>query len=88
VVFDFSVPAASLSPLARAAVDALAERVAAAGEPFRSCFEPEALVAALRAMGFRDVRDVAPDELNARYFAGRADGLRVGGAGHVLVALG
>ena len=29
-----------------------------------------------------------PDELNATYFAGRADGLRVGGAGHILVALG
>lgn len=88
VVFDYGVPPASLAPPQRAAVEALAARAAAAGEPFRSFFEPRTLVAAVRGLGFREVRDVPPDELNATYFAGRADGLRVGGAGHILVALG
>ena len=32
--------------------------------------------------------EAAPDELNASFFAGRADGLRVGSAGHILMALG
>jgi methyltransferase (TIGR00027 family) len=88
VVFDYGVPPASLGPLQRAAFEALAARVAAAGEPFRSFFEPQALVAAVRGLGFREVRDVPPDELNASFFAGRADGLRVGSAGHILMALG
>jgi hypothetical protein len=28
-------------------------------------------------MGFRDIGDLGPAELNARYFQGRIDGLRV-----------
>jgi methyltransferase (TIGR00027 family) len=88
VVFDYGVPPASLAPWQRAPYEALAERVAAAGEPFRAYFEPGALVAAVRGLGFREVRDVPPDELNATYFACRRDGLRVGSAGHILTALG
>jgi len=88
VVFDYCVPPASLAPPQRAAFEALATRVAAAGEPFRGFFEPGVLVAAMRAMGFHEVRDVAPDELNAKFFSNRADGLRVGSSGHILMALG
>ena len=69
-------------------LETLAARVAAAGEPFRGFFEPEALVAAMRAMGFREVRDMGPDELNANFFSNRADGLRVGSVGHILTAVG
>lgn len=88
VVFDYNVPPASLAPLPRAGFEALAARVAAAGEPFRGFFEPAALVAAIRAMGFHEVRDLEPDELNATFLSGRTDGLRVGSAGHILTALG
>jgi methyltransferase (TIGR00027 family) len=88
VVFDYNVPTASLAPLPRAAFEALAARVAAAGEPFRGYFEPQALVAAMHAMGFHGVRDLGPDELNATFFSNRADGLRVGSAGHIVTALG
>jgi len=88
VVFDYNVPPARLAPLPRAAFEALAARVAAAGEPFRGFFEPHVLVEAVRAMGFREVHDFAPDELNARFLADRTDGLRVGSAGHILTALG
>ncbi len=87
VVFDYNVPPSSLSPRRRAAFEALAERVAAAGEPFRAFFEPEALTAALRDIGFRSVRDLGPEELNAAFLADRADELRVGSAGHVVTAL-
>lgn len=88
VVFDYNVPTASLAPLQRAAFEALAARVAAADEPFRGYFEPQALVAAMCAMGFHGIHDLGPDELNAAFFSHRADGLRVGSAGHILTALG
>jgi methyltransferase (TIGR00027 family) len=88
VVFDYGIPPASLALPQRAAFEALAARVAAAGEPFRAFFEPLSLVAAVQGLGFREVRDMPPHELNARFFAGRADGLRVGSAGHILMARG
>ena len=88
VVFDYNIPPASLAPLQRAAFERLAARVAAAGEPFRGSFEPGALVEAMHAMGFHGIRDLGPDELNANFFSNRADGLRVGSAGHVLTAVG
>jgi hypothetical protein len=72
----------------RRTFEALAARVAAAGELFRGFFEPEALVAAMRAMGFHGVRDMGPDELNAHLILNRADGPRVGSAGHILMAVG
>jgi len=34
----------------------------------------------------RSIDDATPDEINARYFAGRADGLRVGTLGRIVVA--
>jgi methyltransferase (TIGR00027 family) len=88
VVFDYNIPPASLAPLQRTAFEALVARVAAVGEPFRGFFEPEALVAAMRAMGFHQVADLGPDELNAKFFSNRADGLRVGSVGHILTAVG
>ena len=88
VVFDYNVPPASLAPSRRAGFEVLAARVAAAGEPFRGFFEPEALVARVLAMGFREVRDMGPDELNANFLSNRTDGLRVGSAGHIVTALG
>jgi methyltransferase (TIGR00027 family) len=88
VVFDYNVPPALLAPPRRAAFEALAARVAAAGEPFRAFFEPETLTAALQANGFHAVRDMGPDELNATFLSNRADGLRVGSAGHIMTAAG
>ncbi len=37
-------------------------------------------------LGFHAVTDWGPEELNATYFGNRADGLRVGSLGHVVVA--
>ena len=50
----------------------------AVGEPWRDGFAPEELERSLRGLGFTRVEDVGPDEINARYLAGRADGLQVG----------
>lgn len=78
LIFDFAAPPGN-SPKERMAREALAQRVAAAGEPFRSVLEPAALLAQLRDLGFRrsEIEDSA--QLNTRYFTGRADGLRLRG---------
>lgn len=88
VVFDYSLLPELMTPQQRRVYDRLAARVAAEGESFRGAFEPAALATALRAMGFAEVRDLGPDDLNAIYFAQREDGLRVGGTGRIMVARG
>ncbi len=87
IVFDYGVPPDTLTGRVRDAYDAMAARVAAAGEPFRTFFEPAAITAKMRAFGFGTVEDAGPVEINARYFDGRADGLRVSGAGRLLHAI-
>jgi methyltransferase (TIGR00027 family) len=87
VVFDYAVSPSSLKPLERVAVAALARRVAAAGEPFKLFFEPRDLADRLSRMGFTDIEDLGSEEINARYFEDRTDGLRVrGGVGRLLSA--
>ena len=77
IVLDYAIPVASLNPAQVKALEALSKRVANLGEPFRLFFEPIELIARLRQIGFSRVEDLGRDEMNARYFAGRADGLRV-----------
>ena len=84
VVFDFAVERSLLSPQQQLALDRLAARVALAGEPFQLFFDPAALARDLRSLGFGNIEDLSGDQINARYFAGRADGLAVSGGGHLL----
>jgi len=86
IVFDYLTTPALLSPEARRALDGLARRVAAVGEPFRTFFNPAALAGKLRELGFGRVEDLGPAALDARYFQGRADGLRAGKLAHVVTA--
>lgn len=86
ITFDYAVPVESLNVLQRAKFAVLASRVAAAGEPFQSFFDPAALDRQLRALGFVAVKDRGPEALNARYFSDRADGLSVGDMGHIVTA--
>jgi methyltransferase (TIGR00027 family) len=79
LVFDYAAPRSSLSPTGQLALDALSRRVAAAGEPFQTFFDPRTLEGQLARIGFRSIEDLGADELNARYFSDRADGLRVSG---------
>jgi O-methyltransferase involved in polyketide biosynthesis len=64
----------------------LAARVAAAGEPFRTLLAPTVVRDRLLAIGFSEILDLDARALNRRYFEARADGLRVGGGGHVVIA--
>ncbi|HEX4961569.1 MAG TPA: SAM-dependent methyltransferase [Thermoanaerobaculia bacterium] len=87
VVFDYAVPPDSLSFWHRRAYDALASRVAAHGEPFRTFFDPPALAEQLGQLGFGYVEDLGTEEINERYFQDRSDGLRVAGEmGRLLAA--
>jgi len=87
VVFDYAVERSSLDPVEQMAMDALASRVAKAGEPFRPFLDPRALNRMLRAAGFHKIEDLGPVEIDERYFAGRADGLRVSaGLAHLVNA--
>jgi O-methyltransferase involved in polyketide biosynthesis len=79
VVFDYALPRASFSWFRRFAFDAMARRVAKAGEPFQLFFDPAKLANELRRLGFNQVEDLGADELNERYFKDRADQLRLGG---------
>ena len=88
IAFDYVVDPQTLTPVQRAVFDAVAARVADAGEPWRTTFLPQTLGPRLGRLGFAQVEDAGGDELNARYFAGRADGLRVGGAARIVWAVG
>jgi methyltransferase (TIGR00027 family) len=87
VVFDYAVARSSLSVVEQRALDALASRVAAAGEPFQLFFDPSELAREIHAKGFELVEDLDTPAINSRYFTGRTDGLQVnGGFAHLLSA--
>lgn len=75
--FDYAVAPERLSAVGRKAFDALAGRVAAAGEPFQLFFTPEEMAAELGWAGFGRYEQVDSDDLNERYFKDRADGLKL-----------
>jgi methyltransferase (TIGR00027 family) len=81
VGFDYALAPETLTPAGRTAFDALAARVAAAGEPFQLFFTPDALQAQLRRAGFRRFEQLDSKQLNEIYFKERADGLKLSAVG-------
>jgi methyltransferase (TIGR00027 family) len=77
VAFDYGTAPSRLAWTDRIVLAWISRLVASAGEPFRSLFEPDALVARLRQQGFASIEDLGVDAINARYFAGRPDRLRI-----------
>ncbi|MFH1081038.1 MAG: class I SAM-dependent methyltransferase [Pseudomonadota bacterium] len=84
VVFDYMISPSLLTSAQRTRFDSLARRVASIGEPWQAFFDPELLARDLRTMGFGYVEDNGPEEINARYFKDRKDGLRVGSLSHLM----
>jgi methyltransferase (TIGR00027 family) len=85
VVLDYSQPRSALPFLEKLAHDSLAARVQLAGEPFQIFFTPPEIAAELTA--FRTREDLGSDQINTRYFANRADNLKLlGSAGRLLSA--
>ena len=77
VSFDYAISPETLGPEGRLAFDRLAERVAAAGEPFQLFFTPETLELELLRAGFRRMEQLGYEQINELYFKDRADGLKL-----------
>jgi methyltransferase (TIGR00027 family) len=86
VVFDYAVPPETLSWTGRMIYRRMAKRVAAIGEPWKTFFDPATLLSDLHRLGFTSAEDFDGDALNARYFRGRSDRLKIGGMGHMAMA--
>ena len=84
VVLDYGLPRAALPPLEQLAHDSLASRVQSAGEPFQLFFTPGEIATEFSA--FRSREDIGAAEINARYFSGRDDQLRLLGSGGRLLS--
>jgi methyltransferase (TIGR00027 family) len=84
--FDYRVPVAKLNPVERVINEVMEQRVAALGEPWLSTFDPMQLHRQLLELGFSSAESVTPEDLNARYFARRKDGLRTGGGVCIMCA--
>ncbi len=85
VVLDYSDPPESLSPEMRAFHDRRAAHVAEAGEAWLNYFEPDQLRARLTDLGFREVEDLGPPQIAARYFPQRVNSAPEKG-GHIVRA--
>jgi len=87
VTFDYAMERSELGVFEKLALDHLGRKVAAMGEPFQLFFRPAELTATMRRLGFGEIEDVGSDDLNARYLANRADGLKLrGGIGRLMRA--
>jgi methyltransferase (TIGR00027 family) len=86
VSFDYALSPDSLGFLRRMAFNVLASRVAKVGEPFQLFFTPEELDSEFARAGFRRTEQLNAAELNALYFAGRTDGLRIPSPGLGMMA--
>jgi methyltransferase (TIGR00027 family) len=78
ITFDYSVERSLLDPIARMISEFLGNRIAEYGEPWISFFDPAVLEADVRKLGFSQIDNYGPDDLNPRYFYRRKDGLRAG----------
>jgi methyltransferase (TIGR00027 family) len=77
LLMSFMLPIEMVEPSMRAGVERAAEGARANGTPWLSFFTPPEMLALAREAGFAKVVHVSADELNARYFVGRSDGLRL-----------
>jgi methyltransferase (TIGR00027 family) len=77
ICFDYALSPEILSDERRRALEALAARVATAGEPFLQFFTPEELAGELFDAGFRRVEQCDSAQLNELYFRDRTDGLQL-----------
>lgn len=86
VTFDYFAPPGSMPVAGRLWFMIASLRVAIGGEPWRTWFDPAALAAELRAMGFTTIEDLDAGALNQRVFGGRMKRLGGRGVGRVLSA--
>lgn len=86
IVFDYIITPSSQNFLRRFVFYLLARKLAMAGEPLKSFFDPKRLIMDLRSIGFAQADDVSPERINERFFKNRSDKLMVGKFGHLMKA--
>ncbi len=86
IAFDYGVVAERLDSAARAARDAMARRVAEAGEPWITHFDPPELRRSLHELGFGATEDLGGDALHARYAVEGRRAPSLSGAARMMVA--
>ena len=77
LAMTFLLPLELADPEARPGLERAEQGARASGTPFISFFTPAEMLALAREAGFRQVQHVSAATLTQRYFAGRADGLRL-----------
>ncbi len=77
LVMSFMLPIEMAEPAVRPGIEAAARGASANGTPWLSFFTPEQMLSMAQEAGFSSARHVSADALTARYFANRADGLRL-----------
>ena len=86
VAMTFQLPAELVDERDRPGRQIAVDGAERSGTPFISFFTPAEMLALACEAGFTDVRHVSGTTLNERYFAGRADGLRMSTGEDFLVA--
>ena len=86
IVFDYAVHPNFLSAREQEVMERLDKRMDESGEPWKTHLEPPSFTKTLRTLGFTNVDDYGPEELNARYMSGRTDGLCKGGITGIVYA--
>lgn len=86
IVFDYIIPPSSQNILRRLVFNLLSRKLAGAGEPWQSFYDPNSLIMDLKAIGFTQAEDIGPEQINVRYFHNRADKRKVGTFGHLMKA--
>lgn len=86
LVFDYGTPPAWYNLPHRLAIARLQKRLTAIGEPWKTLLKPQDTRTLLTEAGFTSIEDLDARAVDARYFGGRTDGLRVSGAAHLIKA--
>jgi O-methyltransferase involved in polyketide biosynthesis len=86
VAMTFLLPIELVDEADRPGLEMSQKGAKASGTPFISFYAPQDLVALAREAGFKDADHESGSRLGARYFAGRADGLRPSSGEDFLVA--
>src|SRR5262245_9001504 len=82
----FMLPVDLVDAAERPMQEGVEAAAAGSGTPFISHYAPDEMVEMCRAAGFSSVQHISPDDLTARYFTGRSDGLRPPTAEQLIVA--
>jgi methyltransferase (TIGR00027 family) len=86
LAMSFLLPKELLHPDEQRLLEMAMKGAAAAGTPFLSFFSPEDMLTLAAKAGLKNAKIVTGDDITARYFAGREDGLRLSNSELILVA--